>query len=157
VRDLKTLQANRGLLVALISNLLGNAIKFSPAGGRVDVVAIHANNLAIIEIVDLGIGMSEYDYDMEHLFEKFYRGSTAKDAGVRGTGLGLVLITQAVEVHGETVSVESQLGRGTCFNASLPLGDGGGATLQGTDLEGVARLPDPMLSTNAGTLLGAWG
>jgi hypothetical protein len=61
------------------------------------------------------------------------------------------------DAHGGTISVESQLGRGACFNVSLPLGDGGGATLQGADLEGVARLPDPMLSTNVGSLLGAWG
>jgi PAS domain S-box-containing protein len=153
MRDLPTFLANRELLIAVVSNLLGNAIKFSRDGGRVDVVARHADNLAILQVTDQGIGISAYD--MEHLFEKFYRGSTAKDAGVRGTGLGLVLTKQAVEAHGGSISVDSQLGRGACFTVSLPLGNGSGATVQDADLVGVARLADPLLSTNVGSLIGA--
>ena len=72
--------------------------------------------------------------DMEHLFEKFYRGSTAKDAGVRGTGLGLVLSKQAVEAHGGTISARSRLGHGTSFTVTLPVPNGGGPVQQSPDV-----------------------
>jgi PAS domain S-box-containing protein len=117
-RDLPLLRANRELLVTIIRNLLGNAVKFSPDGGRVDVSVRQQGNSVIFKVADQGIGISEDD--MPHLFEKFYRGAAAKAAGIRGTGLGLVLTKQAVEVHGGTISVVSQLGQGTCFTLILP-------------------------------------
>jgi PAS domain S-box-containing protein len=153
VRDLPTLQANRELLIALVSNLLGNAIKFSRSGGRVDVVARYADNLAILQVSDDGIGMSEND--MEHLFEKFYRGSTAKAAGVRGTGLGLVLSKQAVEAHGGTISARSRLGHGTCFTVTLPVPNGDGPAQQNPDVDASARLPDPAPAASVPSLIGA--
>jgi len=136
-RDLPLLRANRELLITMIRNLLGNAVKFSPDGGRVDVSARQQGNLVLVKVADQGIGISEED--LPHLFEKFYRGAAAKAAGIRGTGLGLVLTKQAVEVHGGTISVASQLGRGTCFTLSLPV-DGGGALAQpGSGPEGEKR------------------
>ncbi len=151
-RDLPVLQANRDLLIALINNLLGNAIKFSRDGGKVDVTARHEDNLAIMRVSDDGIGMTEQD--MEHLFEKFYRGSSAKAAGVRGTGLGLVLAKQAAEAHGGTISVESQLGTGTRFIVSLPLENGEVAMQRSFGLGSEPRLPDPQLSSTVGPLVG---
>ena len=66
---------------------------------------------------------------MSHLFEKFYRGAAATDAGIRGTGLGLVLVKQAVDAHGGAISVESELGQGARFTITLPLGDEAGISL----------------------------
>jgi signal transduction histidine kinase len=151
--DLPILQANRELLIAMVSNLTGNAIKFSQPGGRVDVVARQADGFVVLQVRDRGIGMSEED--LAHLFEKFYRGSTAKAAGVRGTGLGLVLTKEATEAHGGTIAVESHLGVGTCFTVTLPVGN----TLNVTRPEGrpteEAWLADPLLVTSAEPLVGA--
>ena len=140
-------------MITLVRNLLGNAIKFSREGGRVDVVARQEENSVILQVADQGIGMSEDD--IGHLFEKFYRGSTAKDAGIRGTGLGLVLTKQAVEAHGGTISVESRLGSGTCFTVSLPVANGAGPAQHGSGPAGEGRSGDPVLSATAGPLIGA--
>jgi PAS domain S-box-containing protein len=153
MQDLPTIQGNRELLIALVNNLLGNAIKFSRGGGRVDVIARCADNLAILQVSDNGIGMS--GHDLEHLFEKFYRGSTAKAAGVRGTGLGLVLAKQAVEAHGGMISAESRLGYGTTFTVTLPVLNGGGLAQQSPGVDRSERLPDPALATSVGSLIGA--
>jgi signal transduction histidine kinase len=150
--DLPTVQANRDLMIALISNLLGNAIKFSRDGGKVDVIARHENDFVLLQVIDQGIGMSEED--LGHLFEKFYRGSSAKDAGVRGTGLGLVLSKQAVEVHGGTISVESRLGHGTCFTVSLPIGYGMSLARHDYRPAGGGYLADELTATTVGSLTG---
>ena len=151
--DLPPLKANRELLIAIVSNLVGNAIKFSRAGGRVDVVAGRDREFAVLQVHDQGIGMS--DYDLGHLFEKFFRGSVAKEAGVRGTGLGLVLVKEAVEAHGGTIAVTSQLGIGTCFTVSLPVGNSVGPAHYGGVSAGEAWVTDPLMSTAAGSLVGA--
>ena len=57
---------------------------------------------------------------MSHLFEKFYRGAAARDAGIRGTGLGLVLVKQTVDAHGGTIAVESEPGKGARFTITMP-------------------------------------
>jgi signal transduction histidine kinase len=124
-RNLPLLRANRELLINLVRNLLSNALKFSRPGGRVELTARQQENFLIFQVSDQGIGISADE--TAHLFEKFYRGATAKAAGIRGTGLGLVLTKEAVMAHGGTISVESQLGLGTCFTITLPVGDSVGA------------------------------
>ena len=151
--DLPPLRANRPLLITIVSNLVGNAIKFSHAGGRVDVVASRDGEFAVLQVNDHGIGMSEYD--LGHLFEKFYRGSAAKEAGVRGTGLGLVLVKEAVEAHDGKIAVASQLGNGTCITVSLPMGNSVGPAQYGDVYAGEAWVTDPFMSTAAGSLVGA--
>jgi two-component system phosphate regulon sensor histidine kinase PhoR len=120
--ELSAMRGNRDLLLTLMRNLLGNAIKFSYDGGRVAVRVRQDDHSLILQVTDQGIGIAEDD--KAHLFEKFYRGSTAKNAGIRGTGLGLVLIKAAVEAHHGTIDVESELGRGTSFTVSLPVSNG---------------------------------
>jgi PAS domain S-box-containing protein len=121
-RDLPAVPATKELLTTLVRNLLDNAIKFSRKGGKVDVVALREPGSLVLQVVDQGIGIS--DEDLPLLFEKFYRGSTAKEAGIRGTGLGLVLTKQAVEAHGGSIRVESRRGYGTRFTVTLPLNNG---------------------------------
>ena len=72
----------------------------------------------ILQVTDHGIGIPEDE--MSHLFEKFYRGAAARDAGIRGTGLGLVLVKQAVDAHGGAIAVESESGNGARFTITLP-------------------------------------
>jgi len=72
----------------------------------------------VFSVADHGIGIP--GDEMTHLFEKFYRGTAARDAGIRGTGLGLVLVKQAVDAHGGAISVESEPGKGARFTVILP-------------------------------------
>jgi signal transduction histidine kinase len=116
--DLPPLHGNRDLLITMVRNLLGNAIKFSRAGGSVSVLARQVADVEILQVTDHGIGIPEDE--MPHLFEKFYRGAAAREAGIRGTGLGLVLVKQAVDAHGGVIAVESEAGNGARFTITLP-------------------------------------
>ena len=118
-----TVKGNRHHLRQVINNLIDNALKFTPAGGTV-VVSLNldsqANN-AILSVSDSGIGIAEDE--MPRLFERFYRGdrSRRRDAVTRGTGLGLSICQAIVKGHGGTLSIESQIGKGSCFQVSIPL------------------------------------
>ena len=116
--DLPPLHGNRDLLITMMRNLFGNAIKFSRAGGSVTVLARQVDDAVILQVTDHGIGIPEDE--LSHLFEKFYRGAAARDAGIRGTGLGLVLVKQAVDAHGGAIAVESEPGNGARFTITLP-------------------------------------
>jgi len=117
--DLPSLMANRALLTSLVRNLWSNAIKYSHDGGRVRVEARVEGDDMLLTISDEGIGIAADD--LSHLFEKFYRSWSAEAAGIRGTGLGLVLSKQAAEAHGGTIDVESEEGVGTRFTVTLPI------------------------------------
>jgi signal transduction histidine kinase len=73
----------------------------------------------VLDVVNRGIGISSEE--LPHLFEKFYRTEAAREAGIKGTGLGLVLVKEAVQAHGGTIEVESELGVGTRFTVTLPV------------------------------------
>jgi len=111
--------ANRGLMMTLVKNLLSNAIKFSHEGGQVDLVARKEGDNLVLDVVDRGIGISSEE--LPNLFEKFYRTESAREAGIEGTGLGLVLAKEAVQAHGGAIRVESELGEGTRFTVTVPV------------------------------------
>ena len=117
--DLPSLMANSSLLTSLVKNLLSNAIKFSHDGGHVQLAARAEGDNIILQVSDEGIGIAADE--LPHLFEKFYRSWSAESAGIRGTGLGLVLSKQAAETHGGTITVESEEGLGTRFTVTLPI------------------------------------
>jgi len=103
----------------VVSNLVGNAIKFTPRGGRVDVtVSPEARGGASITVSDTGIGIEPAE--LPRIFDRFYRGSRASEARGSGSGLGLAIVRGIVEMHGGTVTVESRLGAGTTFRVALP-------------------------------------
>lgn len=102
-----------------LMNLLTNAIKYSPEGAPVNMELTYADCEAIIKISDQGIGIPPED--LPRLFEPFNRGTNV--GTIQGTGLGLAIAKQAVELHGGTISVESQLGKGTTFIMTLPAED----------------------------------
>ncbi len=125
--DLPPILADRELVTMLIKNLVGNAIKFSHDGGRVDVVAREAcpefnrrkgANL-ILSVIDQGVGIPADD--LPHIFEKFYRVWSTTESGIEGVGLGLVLAKEAAEAHGGQIEVESELGVGSRFIVTLPI------------------------------------
>lgn len=116
--DLPSPTADREMLTMIVKNLVANAIKFSRRGGEV-LIALHREpERLVLQVIDHGIGIPSDA--LPHLFQKFYRVRTATDAGIEGTGLGLVLVKQAVEAHGGTIDVESELGAGTTFTVRLP-------------------------------------
>ena len=115
---LPAVMGNKPLLITMLHNLLGNAIQFSHPGGRVQVTAERAGSSPLLEVTDHGIGITEIE--LPHLFERFYRSTTAQEAGIRGTGIGLVLVKQAVEAHHGSITVDSHIGCGACFAVTLP-------------------------------------
>jgi PAS domain S-box-containing protein len=110
---------DRTRLAQVIDNLISNAIKFTPRGGRVDVRVFRADGSAVIEVSDTGVGIPEDE--RVHLFERFFRTSGATRGAVQGTGLGLAIVGAITESHGGTVNVESRPSGGTTFTVALPL------------------------------------
>ncbi len=114
-----SLHADRLRVKEVLYNLLNNAVKFTPEGGRVWVEAFSEGNTLHVSVCDTGIGIPEQEHPS--IFEKFYQvGDTT--GGVReGTGLGLPITKHLVELHGGTISVESRPGKGSSFRLTFPL------------------------------------
>lgn len=108
-----------GWLERLILNLLDNAIKFTPEGGRVEVSVRSQPGEAVLEVRDSGIGISIQA--LPHIFEPFYRGDPSRSKEFDGAGLGLSLVEWIVKEHQGRVSVESQPGQGSLFRVAIPL------------------------------------
>jgi signal transduction histidine kinase len=106
-------------MTSVVKNLVSNAIKYSPSGGRIDVVIRQDGESLVLSIADQGLGIPSED--IPYLFTKFYRAGIAQRSGIGGTGLGLALAKEAVEVHHGTISVESEVGIGTRFIVTLPI------------------------------------
>jgi len=99
-------------------NIIGNSIKYSPDGTRVVIKAEEQGNNLTISIKDSGIGISQED--LPHIFEGFYRGKSSQETAT-GHGIGLAVARQIIEAHNGSISVESELGKGTTFLVSLPI------------------------------------
>lgn len=104
------------MLRQLMTNLIGNAFKYSPTGGRVQVSAEFSADAITLRVSDEGIGIPEKD--RKALFTPFFRASNT--AGIKGTGLGLMIAQRAVIAHGGTINIESEVGKGTTFVITLP-------------------------------------
>ena len=102
----------------VLLNLLSNALKFTPEGGRIDVRAGSCDARAEISVADTGVGIAPED--QEAVFEEFRQVGTAEKK-VEGTGLGLALSRKFIELHGGRIWVESQLGTGSTFTFTFPL------------------------------------
>lgn len=105
------------LMRHIVSNLVSNAIKYSPQGGSVHVRLDKADDLLVLEVRDNGIGIPEAD--IKHLFEPFHRGGNVDT--ISGTGLGLAIAKEAVEQHGGTINVKSRMGEGSTFTVQIPM------------------------------------
>lgn len=111
-------RGDRPLLERMLANLLDNAAKFTPAGGRITVASRKVSpNHAELTVSDTGIGIDEQD--LSHVFDRFYRSDRSRSAA--GWGLGLSFVQAAVRLHGGTISVASRPGQGTTFTLRLPL------------------------------------
>jgi signal transduction histidine kinase len=112
-----SLNLDEKLLRHILTNLLSNAVKYSPAGSTVSMQLVERDGEAIIEVGDQGIGIPPED--QARLFESFHRASNVGNR--QGTGLGLVIVKKAVELHGGTISIDSKVDAGTRISVRLPL------------------------------------
>jgi two-component system phosphate regulon sensor histidine kinase PhoR len=101
-----------------VGNLVDNAIKYTPEGGRIRISARAEEASVAIEVKDTGIGIPAED--LRRVFERFYRVDKSRSREMGGTGLGLSIVKHVVQVHGGTVDVESAVGKGTTFRVRLP-------------------------------------
>jgi signal transduction histidine kinase len=102
----------------VLTNLIGNALKFTPRGGTVRVTLAPHLRGARISVIDTGVGIGPEE--LPHIFDRFYRGSRANEARGSGSGLGLAIVRSIVEMHGGRVAVESRVGSGATFSVTLP-------------------------------------
>jgi len=114
--------ADPTMMRSVLLNLVGNALKFTPAGGTVTVRAVRVGTRTDVSVEDTGVGMSEDD--VERLFRIEKTRSRTGTAGERGSGLGLILCKEMVERHGGEVTVDSVAGVGSTFRFSLPIAEG---------------------------------
>ena len=123
----------------VVTNLLHNAIKFTPPGGRVTITAATddipaddtaheaeppdaGSRLLVIEVRDTGVGIAKID--LPRVFERFYKSDRARTRGRGGTGLGLAIARHIVETHGGRIWLKSKEGKGSSFFFSLPVAEG---------------------------------
>jgi signal transduction histidine kinase len=110
--------ADRTRLEQVAANLIDNAVKYTPSGGRVDIEVGRAADAAVLQVRDTGPGIPADE--LPRIFDRLFRGDTSR--AERGLGLGLSLVKAIIEAHGGTVEVDSEPGRGSVFTVRLPLG-----------------------------------
>lgn len=110
---------DRTRLLQVVGNIVGNAIRYTPAGGRIEIAMSHGPGTVVIRVTDTGVGISPER--MPELFGLFTRGEKTSDRNSSGLGLGLALVQKLVELHGGTVTAFSEgEGTGSAFTVSLP-------------------------------------
>ena len=117
--DLPDILADRDRLAQILINLLDNAVKFTPEGGRVTLSAKMADGRVVLAVRDNGVGIPPGD--LPRIFERFYRVGRSRDRREGGTGLGLAIAKHLTQAMGGTIEVESVQGSGTTFRVSLPV------------------------------------
>jgi two-component system phosphate regulon sensor histidine kinase PhoR len=113
-----TVDADGALLERAVSNLVDNALKYTPEGGRVRMSATSDGVQAAITVEDNGMGIPEAD--LPRVFERFYRVDKSRSRDLGGTGLGLSIVKHIIQLHGGTISVRSAVGTGSSFTIRLP-------------------------------------
>lgn len=123
--DLPQIHADRDRMTQVASNLLNNAVKYSPTGGRITMTTRADGEAVRLEVRDEGLGIPPDA--LEAIFERYSRVDSQATKDIQGTGLGLPIVRQIVQLHGGKVWAESELGHGSVFRVVLPLaGVGGG-------------------------------
>jgi signal transduction histidine kinase len=115
--DVPAIWADRDRLLQVFENLVGNAIKFTPAGGRITVAAASQNTQVLFSVADTGAGIAQDS--LAHIFDPFWQAATREQR--LGAGLGLPITRGIVEAHGGELWVESQVGQGSTFFFTIPM------------------------------------
>jgi signal transduction histidine kinase len=116
--SLGAVMLDRGKMEKIVLNLLFNALKFTPAGGRVELTVEKEGTQLAMKIKDTGMGISEHD--LPFIFDRFWQADSSAQRKYQGTGIGLALVKELTETMGGTVTVQSQLGAGTTMIVLLP-------------------------------------
>jgi two-component system phosphate regulon sensor histidine kinase PhoR len=115
--DLPRVMADADRIGQVLVNIVHNAIKFTPAGGRITISARAEGGNMLVSVADTGIGIDSDD--LPRVFERFYKADKSRSGG--GTGLGLAIAKHILQLHGGEIRAESQPGKGSTFTFSLPL------------------------------------
>ncbi len=118
---LGTIEGDRDKLEKIVLNLVFNALKFTPAGGRVDLRAEKQGDRFVLMVADTGMGISEKN--LPHVFDRFWQADGSSKRKYQGVGIGLALVKELVEIQGGSVTVQSQEGKGTTFTVNLAYRD----------------------------------
>lgn len=110
--------ADIGLLQRVLENLIRNALKFTPSGGKISIRLQKKPGAVAVAIEDTGCGIAEED--IEHVFDRFYRAENATQESTNNAGLGLAIVRKILDLHGSRITVSSQVEKGTCFQFDLP-------------------------------------
>lgn len=116
--DKAAISDDEELLSQVWINLLHNAIKFTPIDGTIRITLTDNSKKTICIVADSGIGIAPAD--QIHVFERFYKVDKSRDRALGGNGLGLSLVKKIVELHGGSVILESEIGKGTAFMVEIP-------------------------------------
>ncbi|MEM1447396.1 MAG: ATP-binding protein [Planctomycetota bacterium] len=116
---LSVVQGDREKITLALHNLLGNALKYTPAGGDVKVQLLEQQGDVEVSVTDTGIGIDESE--LGRVFEKFYRADDSRLQGIGGSGLGLALARDVIRLHGGDITVDSTLNQGSTFTLRLPI------------------------------------
>lgn len=116
--SLPSLSADEDRLIQVLTDLLDNALKFTPRGGQVHIEAATGDHTVWIKVSDTGSGIAPDE--LPYLFQQFYRGAESRPPEKRGMGLGLTLCREIVTAHGGQITVASESGHGAQFTITLP-------------------------------------
>jgi signal transduction histidine kinase len=116
--------AEQAKLEQVMLNLIGNAIKYSPEGGDIEIAVRRLKEKSMVSVSDHGIGISQEQ--LPYIFDKYHRASLGSGGGIRGAGLGLFVTKSIVEAHGGRIWAESTEGAGTTVIFTVPLATPGG-------------------------------
>ena len=115
-------RADIALVERVLENLIENALRHTPGGGRVAVALEHRGNRVRVQVSDTGCGIAEGD--LRRIFERSYRVDKSRSPGTQAGGLGLAIVKRILEVHGSGIDVQSEVDRGTTFEFGLPVSAG---------------------------------
>jgi signal transduction histidine kinase len=113
------IQADADALRRALLILMDNAVKYTPKGGSVKVKAETEDGFAVVSVSDTGIGIA--DQDRVHIFDRFWRADRARSREQGGAGLGLSIAKWVLDMHGGSIDIESELGKGSVFHLRVPL------------------------------------
>jgi signal transduction histidine kinase len=119
--ELPQLQADRAKLRRVLVNLVSNALKFTPKGGRINVGAAREGAFVRVSVADTGVGIPPED--QRDIFDKYAQARSRATRSEKGTGLGLYITRQLVELHGGKIGVKSEVGKGSTFSFTIPIAE----------------------------------
>lgn len=117
--DLPLVHIDEERMVQVLSNLVSNALRYTPSGGQITLEAGRCDDSVLLSVQDTGMGITSEA--LSRIFERFYRADRARQQSEGESGLGLAIARSIIEAHGGTIAVESEMGRGTKFTIALPV------------------------------------